>query len=622
MPLPSSSSTAAAGTPAGVPAVGAVDAPADTAARIDAALGAAGKILRAYKFGDTAALAEAKAATTEQQRRVVVVGEVKRGKSALVNALVGRRDVSPVDVDVTTSATLHLVAATPDHPAGTADLLFPGRTERVPADALPDWVTARGRNVCDPGVDSLPTRAVIPVDSSWLSANDLVVVDTPGTGGLDPAHAELASMSAQQAGVLVVVCDASTPITAPEMEFLSAASASVDSVIVAVTKTDKNLRRYQPIVAENRRLIAERLQRDIPVVAVSSIRALAAAELPAGERRDAALASTGIAELRAQIATRLDLGARLPAVNGLRTALEGLRLVADRLRTDIAAVTDSPAAVADLTAEQNRLQELKNHSGQWELHLSRDLTLARQATLTFLDERLDEVRSKSTTRINKNGMEVLRRSPQVFTAEIEADLLAAMGATVQNFLDELRTIVGPLFDSPVVWAEIEQQIVTSLRTDPLQTGEVASKRQGLVDPTLLTMGMVGTSMLGALLGIGAIAGVVWVGVNLGYKAMRTGKQNLLNWLRETLGTARGSTARMLEVALSTARPEIVIRYRDHLRTSMEAVQKQIVDAKEAARLDAATREQTLTKLTGNQRIVAAKTAEIEALIADLTAGAG
>ncbi len=76
---------------------------------------------------------------------------------------------------------------------------------------------------------------------------------------------------------------------------------------------------------------------------------------------------------------------------------------------------------------------------------------------------------------------------------------------------------------------------------------------------------------------------------------------------------------MLEVALSTARPEIVIRYRDQLRTNMEQVQQQIVDAKEAARLDAATREQTLTKLTGNQRTVNAKIAEIETLIADLTA---
>jgi hypothetical protein len=192
---------------------------------------------------------------------------------------------------------------------------------------------------------------------------------------------------------------------------------------------------------------------------------------------------------------------------------------------------------------------------------------------------------------------------------------------VQKFLNELHAIIDPLFDSPVVWEEIEKQVLASLHTDTLQTGEVASKRQGLIDPTVLTMGMMGTSMLGALLGVGAIAGVVWIGVNLGYKAMRAGKQNLLNWLRETLATARASTARMLETVISTARPEIVIRYRDHLRTSMEEVQKQMTEAKEAARLDAATREQALKKLTGNQSIVNAKIGEIDTLIAELTATA-
>ncbi|NKR65380.1 hypothetical protein GS486_18615 [Rhodococcus hoagii] len=150
---------------------------------------------------------------------------------------------------------------------------------------------------------------------------------------------------------------------------------------------------------------------------------------------------------------------------------------------------------------------------------------------------------------------------------------------------------------------------------------MASKRQGLLDPSILTMGMIGTSMLGALIGVGAVAGVVWVGVNLGWKAMRSGKSNLLTWLRETLGTARSTTARMLEATLSMSRPEIVIRYRGHVKTTMEQVQAQIADAKEAARLDAATREATVTRLSKNQRVITAKCQEIENVIAKLTAAA-
>ncbi|NKR80596.1 hypothetical protein GS491_26090 [Rhodococcus hoagii] len=575
-------------------------------------------ILRKYKFEATADLAEAKARADTQTRSVVVVGEVKRGKSSLVNALIGERGASPVDVASSTSATVHFVPATDTLPAGAAELLIPGGVRRIDRAELADWITTSGRRVVDPGTEVLPTGAVVATATDLLGG--AVVVDTPGAGGLDPAHAQLAARTAETACVLVVVCDATTPLTAPEMEFIRGACATVDSVVVAVTKTDKNLRRWQPIAAENRRLLQQHLRRQIPVIGVSSLRALAAADHTDPARRQAGEQASGIAELRAEVRARLDLGAALPAVDGLRTALEGLRKINAKNASDIAIAQDSGGALPELTAERDRLQELKDHSGQWEQYLGRDLTLARQVALAVLDERLEEIRTRWTTTINKSGMAVLRRNPQHFTAQIENDLQGAMTAAVQAFLGGVRAIVLQLFDSEVVWAEIEQQVIASL--DPrLTTGEVASKRQGLLDPSILTMGMIGTSMLGALIGVGAVAGVVWVGVNLGWKAMRSGKSNLLTWLRETLGTARSTTARMLEATLSMSRPEIVIRYRGHVKTTMEQVQAQIADAKEAARLDAATREATVTRLSKNQRVITAKCQEIENVIAKLTAAA-
>nr|AKG90571.1 putative GTPase [Prescottella equi] len=613
-----SSGGSVASSAAAVPALSTAPTSLSLDDQASSVLTSAVSILRKYSYAATADLAEAKARADTQTRSVVVVGEVKRGKSSLVNALIGERGASPVDVASSTSATVHFVPATDTLPAGAAELLIPGGVQRIDRAELADWITTSGRRVVDPGTEVLPTGAVVATATDLLGG--AVVVDTPGAGGLDPAHAQLAARTAETACVLVVVCDATTPLTAPEMEFIRGASATVDSVVVAVTKTDKNLRRWQPIAAENRRLLQQHLRRQIPVIGVSSLRALAAADHADPARRLAGEQASGIAELRAEIRSRLDLGAALPAVDGLRTALEGLRKINAKNAADIAIAQDSGAALPELTAERDRLQELKDHSGQWEQYLGRDLTLARQAALAVLDERLEEIKARWTTTINKSGMAVLRRNPQHFTAQIEIDLQAAMTAAVQAFLDGVRAIVLQLFDSEVVWAEIEQQVIASL--DPrLTTGEVASKRQGLLDPSILTMGMIGTSMLGALIGVGAVAGVVWVGVNLGWKAMRSGKTNLLTWLRETLATARSTTARMLEATLSMSRPEIVIRYREHVKTTMEQVQAQIADAKEAARLDAATREATVTRLSKNQRVITTKCQEIENVIAQLTAAA-
>ncbi|MCZ4521189.1 dynamin family protein [Rhodococcus ruber] len=571
-------------------------------------LAGATKILRMYGYDATAALAEEKASTVDHRQSVVVVGEVKRGKSSLVNALVGAW-VSPVGVELTTSASLVFVPSTSSRPAGTAELVFPGGTQHVGSTELPDWVTVTGARVRDPATVSLPTRAIVPlVDSSM---GEIVVVDTPGSGGLDSVAAQLSAQSAQQASVLVVVSDASSTLTAPEMDFVRDVASTVDAVIVVVSKTDKNLRRWKVVVDENRRLLQQHLRRSVPVIGVSSVRALVAREQPDDADRVRAERASGIVELREMIAARLGDGTERGTRDGLRTALEGLRRVHAKIKTDISITEAGSNALPELTAQRDRLQELKDTSVQWEQWLGRDLTLARQRALAHLDTELDRVRTKWTTRINKSGMEVLRKNPQVFTAEIESDLLAAMTGTVRLFLDELRRVAEPLFESPQIWQQIEANIAASMSGESLSTGEVASKRQGLLDPSILSMGMIGTSMLGALIGVGAVAGVVWIGVNLGYKAMRTGKQNLLNWLRETTGTAKASTARMLEAALALGRPEIVVRYRDHIRTSIDTVQQQMADAKDAARLDAAGRDATLKRLSNNLRVVTATIAEID-----------
>ncbi|WP_137876556.1 dynamin family protein [Rhodococcus sp. Q] len=573
-------------------------------------------VLRKCGYTAVAELAERKASTELQVQSIVVVGEVKRGKSSLVNALVAERNASPVDVASSTSATVHLAPPAPGRVPGTVELLFPGQPRAVDRSELADWVSTAGARVVDRGTETLPTGAVVTTRADTFGG--AVVVDTPGVGGLDPSHAQLAMRTAQRACVLVVTCDATTPLTAPEMEFLRDATATVDSVVVAVTKTDKNLRRWRPIVDENRRLLQKHLRRPIPVVGVSSLRAVEAAERTDPEARAAGEESSGIAELRRHIRARLALGENLPTVDGLRTALEGLRKVHATFAEDLAIAQNSAAVLPELTAERDRLQELKDHSGQWEHYLGRDLTLARQSALTFLDEQLEQIRESWTNRINKSGVQVLRRNPQHFTAQIESELRAAMAATVQRFLDQTRAAVTPLFGSDVQWEEIQSRTLGGL--DPqLRTGQVASKSQGLLDPSILTMGMIGTSMLGAVIGVGAVAGVVWVGVNLGYKALRSGKTNLLTWLRETLGTARTSTARLLEAALSTARPEVVIRYREHLVATIAQVQQRITDAKDAARLDEATREQTVKRLSTNVRAVTATIAEVENLIGRLAA---
>ena len=68
----------------------------------------AAAIARRYGHTDAADVAEALLNAKFRAGTVVVVGEIKRGKSSLVNALVGQRDLLPVDVMTSTSAPIRV----------------------------------------------------------------------------------------------------------------------------------------------------------------------------------------------------------------------------------------------------------------------------------------------------------------------------------------------------------------------------------------------------------------------------------------------------------------------------------------------------------------------------------
>lgn len=586
------------------PARAAAPATRTPAQSLERAVGILGK----YKRGAEGELALRRFGATHRDRTIVLVGEVNRGKSFLADALAGARGASPVDFDTCTSASVHLE---PAGDPGQIELRFPGGSRAVAASELREWITTGGSYVRDAELDELPTAAAVHVPDSRMPG--VTIVDTPGVGGLDPAAARMAVASAQSAGVLVMVCDASTPITAPELEFLREASASVESIVVAVTKTDKNLRRWRDIVADDVRLLREHMGRDIPVVGVSCLRGLSASEQADPELRARREQTSGIAELRRVLLAELARGDSLPEISGLRTAREALTKVVAGVEEELAQAGQGLEILPELERRRDEFKRWRDYSQEWEQFVQRDVTLLRQNVLRNLDKQLDETRERWKDRITKNGVKVLRKNPQVFTAQIEAELKYAMEQAMFQTYQGLRSIFFALMDDEAVWQHVAGKAYSTLEPPQVKSGEVQKKTKDLVDPSVLTMGVVGSGALAALVPIGGIvAGAVWIGVNLGYKAMRNGRQNLLSWLNETLNTTRVSTNRMVEIVMSTARPEIITRYRAHVRSRVEELQEQIQKVKAQADADRAQQQKTLERLGKNKQIISATIAELAA----------
>ena len=547
---------------------------------------------------------------------VVVMGEVKRGKSSLVNALIAQPDLLPVDVLTCTSAPIR-VAVSHDGPVVPQVTLVRGtEREMILATELARWVTVDGVGSLQGNTNAGLEEAQDPPSSAEIAVrypdmDGVTVVDTPGVGGLDKRAVTAALQEARHAGVLLMVCDASTPITAPEMDILRQAHDSVGGVIVAVTKTDKNTRRWRAIVEDNKRLISSHMGIDVPVVGVSSLRALDAARCIDPARRAELERRSGIAQLRSQLRAQL----RQPAAMGQRAALQSITTtltgIAKTVRDDIRLLAESSTAVEQLEAEKTTLERLREESSEFEQRFQRDLAVARTRVTEGLDKALEKVRHEWTQQINADSLRVLRSKPQVFTSQIETELAVVMEDTVGAMVEEISELASALFpDRQELIAEIMGTTVASLTPAEVSGHEVEKKTKDIIDPSVLVMGMIGSGALAAIIPVAPLAGAVWVGVNLGYRAMRNGKQHLITWLRETTASVRTATTRMLDTLITTARTDVMLRYRADLRMKIKELHGRIDQAREAARESEGERQERSARLTRNVQIIEATIAEL------------
>lgn len=554
---------------------------------------------------------------------LVVIGEVKRGKSSLVNALLGVRDLSPVNADIATSTYIRFVPEADLSERRRTTLLFAGdRRRTVPLEDLANWVTVDGDHVADARVDELPIGAEVSMTSPWLP--NVAVVDTPGVGGLNPTHLRLATDAATHASVLLIACDASAPITGPELEFLQKVSAEVESVAMAVTKIDKSMRTWRSIVDENRRLLREHAPRysHIPIVGVSSRRALAALDFEDGESREAKLHSSGFRELIEQLQRLCGSGEQHATVNALRIMRSGLERASSDIDLQRTAAEGSAVVIEELTAEKARLQSLKDEAQSgWRDFVVRDLNSVQHSSVRLLDQKLDGMKRQWGEKLNAAKWEVLRKSPQLFVADMTADLEVLIAEVSDHYVADVAKLVRDLGDGLDVSVE---------KLSTARTPNENVRRPGVGDPQMLMMGIIGGNTLGggalAALGVTGVAlwpaciaiGGAWVAVNLGYRALKSGRQQLEQWLRETIAAVRSDVVQELNERGNTLRPEILDGYRRQLTESIAQLQQLISQANAAAKASRTEREKALAELDAQRKSVTLAMAGVDAQLSRLT----
>lgn len=173
--------------------------------------------------------------TTEDSTTVLFCGEFKRGKSSLVNAIVGT-ELCPTDIGIATS-----VVTTIKYGAVKKAIRYYGNLLEN-ADSL------KSEEIEWEDIDKYTMGDVLEIDNTILVElsypspflkNGITIIDTPGIGGLDPRHAILTHMALPKADVIVFVTDAGEPLTQSELDFYENKVLSCGKQnVVLVNKSD------------------------------------------------------------------------------------------------------------------------------------------------------------------------------------------------------------------------------------------------------------------------------------------------------------------------------------------------------------------------------------------------
>ncbi len=367
---------------------------------------------------------------------VIVAGEDKRGKSSLVNALLGRPDLSPVGVEVVTGAPISFSYADPEEAA----IMHYGETTSVPVE----FETGRSLATVQGNPGNAENIRAVQLGIPCKLLEKITLVDTPGVGGLQSGHAELTLQSLQSADALLFVVEAGAQFRGPELEFLRRAAARIDTVILALTKIDLN-RGWRSILQDNLAILREKAPRfaNCPVVPVSSLLAIRALQCKDPADAQAMREESGFSNLETTLTDHvIERASVLGDVNLLREAMWPLAVANRAIGEQLAALSTGGTSRAGLEAEQQRLRELGESKAAWPRHLDteiRKLTLERSEEVSL---GLVEIRRRYDERLKDPS----KQDRQSLPGELVADLTALAGKLNEEAANRLIGLVEEVLE--------------------------------------------------------------------------------------------------------------------------------------------------------------------------------
>lgn len=177
------------------------------------------------RAGELAALCEK---LTDKTLTLAVIGQFKRGKSSLINAILGE-GILPVGIIPVTSTAVRIM-----YGERSAEISFlSGEHRIVQFTELPEYISEQKNRDNVRGVSSVTVHLPSP-----LLKNGLTLVDTPGVGSIHTHNTHAAYQFVQESDAVIFMLSVDSPLNEIELAFLQEAKEHAAKFYFAVNKID------------------------------------------------------------------------------------------------------------------------------------------------------------------------------------------------------------------------------------------------------------------------------------------------------------------------------------------------------------------------------------------------
>jgi GTP-binding protein EngB required for normal cell division len=374
---------------------------------------------------DATTLVRLRAKLAANTFNLVVAGEFKRGKSSVINALLGAEVLPTAVVPLTSVVTVLQHAETPSATVTYAD----GRREAILLGTLADYVTERE----NPRNRKHVQEVEVAYPAEWLGQG-IRLVDTPGIGSAYQHNTDVAVGYLPQADAVIFVASVDQPVSRAELQFLADIRSQADRVFCLLNKIDHlSEAELAESVAFSTSVLRTELGDSVRVFPVSARVAikLAADNDPHG------FARSGFAEFDAALRHFLARDSDEVLLNSVRRHLSRL-LAASRLAVELelkALTAPLQSLDASLRAFMARKAEIMQQRLDFAALLEAD---SRRLVKDTIEPRIVEFKTDLVQCLDARAAEWVQRALQQRDVAPQVELERQVVADVRRAFDTFR----------------------------------------------------------------------------------------------------------------------------------------------------------------------------------------